>query len=259
MNYFSKNLKRLRSIHKLSQASIAGVLKVSRTNIAKYEGGVHEPSIDVLMKIAKNFGVTLDALITLDFSSLSDEYLLNFEEKSIRLLPIQVDTDGKNLIEVVPHDAQAGYSGMYADPGFIESLDNLKLPQLITSKKCRAFPINGDSMPPYGDGSFAVGEYIDNRSMIKEGERYIVLTKDDGIVFKRVLFVDNNEIQLFSDNPNYKPFKMLWIDVIEVWRFRAGITINNSENNTSIHHIVEKVERFRKELDIFSKNYSIKK
>jgi hypothetical protein len=43
------------------------------------------------------------------------EDLLKLGDNRI-LLPITVDQQGENIIEIVPHKAQAGYLSGYADP-----------------------------------------------------------------------------------------------------------------------------------------------
>ena len=255
MNHFASNLKRLRSLHKLSQASFAEKISVSRANVAKYEGAIHEPSIEVLVNIARYFEISLDALVTSDLNNKTEHELLNVDFDSTRILPIQVDSDGNDVIEVVPHSAEAGYTGMYADRGFIESMDHLRLPLLNTKGKCRAFPVNGDSMPPYGNGSFVIGKYVQNRSMIKEGERYILILKDDGIVFKRVYF-EQNELILESDNPKYKRYSIHWSQILEIWQFVAGINLSDTENTSHVSDMLDKIETFQSELQTFKKRLS---
>ena len=48
------------------------------------------------------------------------------------------------------------------------------------------FQVSGDSMNPIPDKSWVIGEYLENWFDIKDGQAYIILTLDDGIVFKLV-------------------------------------------------------------------------
>ncbi|HXO26708.1 MAG TPA: helix-turn-helix domain-containing protein [Thermoanaerobaculia bacterium] len=41
-------------------------LRISRSMVAKYEGGVHSPTVSVLVRLAGLFGVTLDSLLGRD-------------------------------------------------------------------------------------------------------------------------------------------------------------------------------------------------
>lgn len=63
MKDFSKNLRRIRKAHRLSQARMASLLEVSQQRYAKWEMGYSEPSIEMLIKIADTFGMSLDELI----------------------------------------------------------------------------------------------------------------------------------------------------------------------------------------------------
>ncbi len=46
------------------------------------------------------------------------------------------------------------------------------------------FQITGDSMLPIPDKSFVIGEYLENWYDIKDGQAYVILTQDEGLVFK---------------------------------------------------------------------------
>jgi hypothetical protein len=61
-------------------------------------------------------------------------------------LLITVSQQGRNIIEIIPLKAQAGYLSGYADPEFIESLQHISP---FATEKFRAFPVDGDSMPPH--------------------------------------------------------------------------------------------------------------
>lgn len=56
-------LKELRKVYGVNQDDLATFVGVSRTNVANYERGFNLPSIDILMKIADYFGVSVDFLL----------------------------------------------------------------------------------------------------------------------------------------------------------------------------------------------------
>jgi transcriptional regulator with XRE-family HTH domain len=60
---FGKGLKELRKEKKLTQAQVAEHLDVSVSTYTKYETGVNEPDIAMLIKIAKFFNVSIDYLL----------------------------------------------------------------------------------------------------------------------------------------------------------------------------------------------------
>ncbi len=60
---FGERLKKLREEHNITQAEFAGVIGVGRTTIANYESNFSEPNLDVLIKIARYFKVSIDYLL----------------------------------------------------------------------------------------------------------------------------------------------------------------------------------------------------
>jgi phage repressor protein C with HTH and peptisase S24 domain len=156
------------------------------------------------------------------------------------LFPILVDEDNENLIEVVPVKASAGYLAGYDDPEYIEQLQKIKLPFLPTGKH-RAFPIKGDSMLPMKDGSFVIGRFIEDIKDVKTGRTYVLVTLNDGMVYKRVINnIDlNNSLLLVSDNKIYNGYSVPISEVLEVWEFTCSInTQEYSEEELKISSIL---------------------
>lgn len=60
---FSEELKRLRKIKNLTQAGLATLVGSTREKIQKYENGVSEPPLAMVIKLADIFGVCVDQLI----------------------------------------------------------------------------------------------------------------------------------------------------------------------------------------------------
>ena len=75
-------------------------------------------------------------------------------------------------------------------------------------------------MLPVSSDSYIISFYLENLKDIKENDCYIVLTKDDGIVYKRVSSknADKNEIMLTSDNPDYMPYTLRTDTILELWK-----------------------------------------
>lgn len=59
---FTQNLKRARENRKFTQQYVADYLDISRSNIAKYEMGTLEPSIEVIGQLAELYEVSTDWL-----------------------------------------------------------------------------------------------------------------------------------------------------------------------------------------------------
>ncbi len=228
--FFAENIKFLRNRRKKSQADLSEQLKLTRTTLAGYEKRV-QPPFKVLIKFAEHFNVSLDALLRYNLQELSEFQLSQIEDgfdidvtgKKLRLLTISVNQDGDENIEMVPLKAQAGYTNSYGDMEFIGSLPKFSLPFLPKDKTYRTFQIQGDSMLPIPEGVWVTASYIQNWETIKDGTPCIIVTQDDGIVFKVVYkqLEKNQSLLLVSSNIHYKPYELAISKVVEIWKFET--------------------------------------
>jgi transcriptional regulator with XRE-family HTH domain len=223
MTNISKNIKHLRKLKGLSQEALSEDLKVTRSRIGSYEESRSSPTNEMLIKLSDYFKLPIDIILRKDLTKGSEASFIELGNQRV-LFPITVDIENNDLIEVVPIKASAGYLNGYDDPEYIEQLQKIKLPFLPTGKH-RAFPIKGDSMLPMKDGSFVVGRFIDDRNEIKSNKTYVLVTLNDGMVYKRV--INNIEIdgtlELVSDNKTYNTYKIPIDEVLELWEFTCSI------------------------------------
>lgn len=227
--YFAENLKFLRKRRKKSQMDLATELELTRTTLSGYEKNV-QPPLRTLIKISDYFNISLDALIKYRLETLSEFQLSQIEKgfdidvtgNKLRLLTISVDNEGKENIEMVPVKAQAGYTNSYGDLDFIASLPKFKLPFLSEEKTYRTFQIEGDSMLPVKEGSWVTCSFVENWNHIKDGKACIVVTKNDGIVFKLIYNrLEEGSFLLVSSNKYYSPYEIQVNQIIEIWQFET--------------------------------------
>lgn len=222
------NLKFLRKKSGFTQAQLAEKLNIKRSLIGAYEEGRAEPKLSTLVNMARLFDVSLDQLVTLELSKTDLEK--NIEPETgpgkLRVLAITVDKHDRENIELVPHKASAGYLNGYSDPEFIEELPKFRLPMLNTSGTHRAFEIKGDSMLPITSGTVIIGKYIEDWSQIKDGTPCILVSQDEGVVFKRVYNKIKSEatLKLHSDNPVFLPYELSVDNIFEIWEAKAYIS-----------------------------------
>ena len=223
MKMIAKNIKHLRTLKKLSQEVLADELEVPRSRIGSYEEGRSAPTIEMLIKLSDYFKLPIDILLRNDLTKAKDASFIEVGNQRV-LFPITIDNDNNNLIEIVPVKASAGYLGGYDDPEYIEQLEKIKLPFLPTGKH-RAFPIKGDSMLPMKDGSFVVGRFVEDRNDIKSGKTYVLVTLNEGLVYKRVMNnIDfNGSLLLMSDNKVYHDYSVPIEEILEIWEFTCSI------------------------------------
>ena len=249
MNYIQGNIKHLRSLKKLSQEHFAEEVKWTRSMVGSYEEGRSEPSIEKLIDLSKYFSIPIDTLIKVDLRKSKDLSFIDIGNKRV-LFPISVNEYNEELIEIVPIEASAGYLKGYADPEYIEDLQKFNLPFLPTGTH-RAFPIKGDSMLPVKDGSFIIGKFVQDIRDIKDGRTYVVLTKEDGLVYKRIYnrIKDRKSLLLYSDNKKYAPYEVKMQDVLEIWEIRCCInTQEYDKDELKFSNIVNLFQELKVEL-----------
>lgn len=255
--FFAQNIKLLRQKSKMSQDQTAMAIGVKRTSLTGYESGSAEPTYDTLIKLSTLFKVPLDALLKKDLSILSEKQLEEIQEGkldlkgvSLRVLATTVDSNNIDNIELVPVKAKAGYTAGFADPDYIKVLQTFNLPFLDRKRKYRTFQISGDSMPPVNEGSWVTGEYLDNWNYIKDRYPYIIVTKDEGVVFKIVYnkIRENGTLQLCSTNPAYEPYEVSVNDILEVWKFTNYISSELPEPNLSKDELAGSVFKLQREM-----------
>lgn len=223
MGKISKNIRHLRKLKDLTQEQFADEIEVTRSRIGSYEEGRSEPSIATLISIATYFKLPVDVLIKSDLTAATDASFIEIGNQRV-LFPIAVDGENEDLIEIIPIKASAGYLRGYSDPEYIEHLEKIKLPFLPTGKH-RAFPIKGDSMLPVKSGAYIVAKFIEDIRDVRDGRTYIVVTLNDGIVYKRVFdkIEEHQCLMLVSDNKKYDPYYVPANEVLELWEFTCSI------------------------------------
>ncbi|WP_299128539.1 LexA family transcriptional regulator [uncultured Winogradskyella sp.] len=250
MKPIQANIKHLRTLKKLSQERFADDLNWTRSVVGSYEEGRSEPPIERLIDLSNYFDIPIDILVRKDLRKAKDTSFIEVGNKRV-LFPVTVNENNEDLIEIVPAKASAGYLSGYDDPEYIEQLQKIKLPFLPTGTH-RAFPIKGDSMLPVKDGAFVVAKYVEAINDIKNGRTYIVLTKDDGLVYKRVYIPEGDiaSLLLSSDNKSYKPYLVKRENILELWEFTCCInTQEYDEKELKLSSIMTMFQELKVELE----------
>ncbi len=214
MSNAGKNLRYLRKLRGWTQEEFANKLKIKRSLVGAYEEERAEPRLEVVKQICGLFKLSLEDFLLKDLTESSGGSYL---EKR-RQLKNDV-ASGAAQIHFVPLKAAAGYLAGYADPEFVDELNTFTLP-MLSPGQYRAFEIVGDSMLPTPSGSVIVGEKVDDLNEVKNSNTYVVLSRNEGVVYKRIMKNNKvkNRITLISDNPVYEPYNVNAEDVLEVWK-----------------------------------------
>ncbi len=257
--HFAPNIKFLRKRRGRTQDDVAVALNLKRSTLSGYENGVAQPGIEVLVSFSRYFNMSIDTMLKIDMSKLSESQLGELERgydayvkgSNLRVLTTTVNEDNQENIELVPEKAKAGYTTGYADPEYIGELPRFRLPFLSDKRKYRTFQLKGDSMLPIPDGSWVTGEFVQDWRDIKNGKAYVVFTINDGIVFK---IVENNlqkagNLVLYSLNPVYEPYEVQINEVKEIWKFVNYISNELPEPVMPEKQLIQAVAAMKNDLE----------
>ena len=109
-------------------------------------------------------------------------------------------------------------------------------------------------MLPVLPGTIIIGEYVESLAQIKNGKTYVLVSKREGIVYKRVFnyLQENGKLFLVSDNRQYAPYQIEAEDVMEVWAAKAYISVQfpdvESKNDVSVEQLAGVVLDLQKEI-----------
>ncbi|WP_047549162.1 S24 family peptidase [Psychroserpens sp. Hel_I_66] len=179
-----------------------------------------KPGYDVLSAIINEFEINPDYLFGKSPAMLKSD-TSSIQTYSGMPKVISTTSEGEENVVYVPAKARAGYLNGYGDAEFIETLPAFHMPQL-TNGTFRCFEVQGNSMVrTFFDGDMVFGRYVEDFKDIKNGRVYIIISKNDGVVLKRVInrIEEQGKLILKSDNKdgNYPTFTINAEDIMEIW------------------------------------------
>lgn len=251
MPNIASNLKFLRKTKRLTQQQFADLMEIKRASVGAYEEDRAEPKYELLKKIAEFYDLSMDELAN-DEINEKWKRAPKSNASNLRVLSVTVDGLDRENIELVPVKASAGYMNGYADPEYVATLPKFSLP-MFNQGTYRAFEIKGDSMRPLASGSIVVAEYVENWNDIKPGQTYIVVSKDEGVVYKRIAFKfkEDKGLKLVSDNKSYDPYWVEASDIMEVWKAKAFIstTLPEPSNEPTMETLTSMMAEMQKTIN----------
>ena len=247
MSIAGQNLKYLRKLRGWTQEEFANKLRIKRSLVGAYEEERADPRLDVLEIVADMFKLTLDELLLKDLGNTTNNYLAKRRQQKMM-------SADRNVIHFVPVKAAAGYLASYADSEFIDELNTFTLP-MLSGGNYRAFEIIGDSMLPTPSGSIIVGEKIEDTADIKNSQAYIVVSRNEGIVYKRVEKNNRskNKLTLVSDNPQYQPYQVNAEDVVELWQAQMVISKISQQQRWDVNSLASMVNNLQSQVSTLKK------
>ncbi len=238
MSVAGKNLKYLRKLRGWTQEEFSLKLQIKRSLLGAYEEERAEPRIEVLETVGEIFRLTLDELLLTELGDTKTNYLAKRRAQKL--------ATGSSEISFVPVKAAAGYLAGFSDPEYIDELNTFTLPMLAAGTY-RAFEIVGDSMLPTPSGSVIIGEVTSSLEDVKSNQTYILVSRNEGIVYKRVMKnpKSKGKITLVSDNTAYQPYSVNAADILEIWKASLIIAKANTQPRWDVNQLANVVSNLQ--------------
>ncbi|MEO1050328.1 MAG: helix-turn-helix domain-containing protein [Bacteroidota bacterium] len=260
MSYIGKNIKKIRTVKKLSQAQFAEIFSLARPSVGAYEEARAEPKVDTIIQIANYFGLSVDVLLNKELS-VNDLYSFNLFNQKLtqaheQLMPLKkapVKSGGIGLVQIKNY---LEYIVNYQNRDFISNLPSIDLP-VIFRGNARAFELNGSEMEYYqnglhhGDFLLCSKSDLTKVNKIREGGVYVIIS-DERIIARRVKSVDKKTLILSSDDPNYSLLEIPLKSILELWEVKGAYSTYLNPPKT----IDEKVLVLEKQLRELSEKVS---
>ena len=205
-----------------------------------------KPGYDVLLAIIEAFDINPDYLFGKSAAMLKAE--VNHPTYSGIPKVVAVNNTGDENVVFVPAQARAGYLNGYGDPEYIETLPSFHMPQLAQGSY-RCFEVKGHSMlNTFVDGDLVFGAYVEDLNDVKDGYVYVVVSKSEGLVLKRVINRINVDrtLLLKSDNTdgNYPSYSINAEDIEELWlvqMYASKEIPTSSDISDRVHNLEQKI------------------
>ncbi len=242
MSNFGKNIRKIRTVKKLSQSAFADLFNIKRGSVGAYEEGRSEAKIDTVVEIAKYFSLTLEQLIV---KELTVNEIIHFDPSKIVEKKAKIGNYFQSIKLINLANAK-NYIKNISDSEFLNSLPAMCLPNVHALM--RAFEHADCEMVYAENGIFKEDILICKK--INEFKKelfldivYVFVLKNEILVRRLASF--DTEMVVKTDS---QPFTIHAFDVSEVqeiWTIEAILT----KKTTQISPIESKLKTIDEKLE----------
>ena len=224
MSVIGKNIRKIRTVKKLSQAAFAEIFNLARPSVGAYEEERSEPKLETVIQIASYFGISIDSLLTKEMT-INDLFNFNvhLEEDvkggspTTKQRKTEVDTNFINSV-FVPGEKQLEYIVHINNRDFISKLPKVLVPK-YHDKTIRVFELTADDMHDnfhgLNLGDLVFGKKMNTPHKFIKNNLYVVLTKEK--IYIRRVKSQKDYLELVPDNANYSIIEINKGEIIEAW------------------------------------------
>ena len=240
MSFIGKNIRKIRTVKKLSQAAFAELFELARPSVGAYEEGRSEPKIETIIAIAKHFSLSTDALLRRELS-VNELYSMNILKGAFD--PTQMppalgkssrqegeketaDTNGQSAgIPLVRREAALEYIINLDRNDFINMLPVITLPTNGKGTK-RAFELAGQEMYHHESG-LRQGDILlchllkkEETEKLETEKVYLFVTRER-LIARRLEQAGKKGVDLKADNPAFDSLHLAAEEILECWEVKG--------------------------------------
>lgn len=205
MSVVSNNIKSLRKKHQYTQEQFAEKLGIKRSLLGAYEEARAKPRVEILLKAADVFGISVDDLVGKDLQQAAK--VPARANVSAPAGNVAVSSRAvQKMFKLVGKEKQMAYFIHRDDVQYIQALPDMLLPMWQEADGTyRAFEITEDAMLPVMPGTIVVARKEENLQMVRSGQVYMVITRE-GFMLRTVYnqVTGSGTLRLQAANPAYQ-------------------------------------------------------
>ncbi len=248
-----ERIRNLRVENGLSQAFLADILDLSRSNYSQIEIGNQFPSYFTLHAIARYYSRSYEWLLH-GYQAMDAKIAPLVAEVQCKIAlkqpAVALDTNGQPVISLVTTDLKAAYTQQLEDPEFIAGLSVMQVPVNTEEGTFRAFTAQYSNLPSsILNGDILIGKHLDNYAKIRLNRLYVIVTVDDIIATRIQATAMTTDALICRNNADQSDFHVKFADVKELWEGTARYTVKLDPMINEIDTHLKRVEHTLKKLE----------
>ena len=253
MSHVGKNIRKIRTVKKLSQAAFAELFGLARPSVGAYEEGRSEPKMETLMQIAQHFGLSVDLLLTKELT-VNELYRFDiFKQQAPTPAPAALADQRPQLTPYVPQTRLLEYIVRHHDSGFIDGLPPLTFPHQL-GPATRAFDVVGaDMQPTLRNQDVVLCCRVDKAlPRLYTGRVYALLTQSRLLVRRLQEQLPGQVLKLRADNPDYPSQDFHLPDALEIWEVHGAFSTHlrrPAQLEERVNLLEQQLEQLQSRLD----------
>jgi len=235
VSFFGKNIKKIRTVKKLSQSAFAELFNLKRGSIGAYEEGRAEAKMDTIINIAEHFKLSLNQLLT---SELTINEIYHIDKINSRL------HSSKFHASNIPFIAQTSikeFTKNYANKHYLANLPSISLPN--TKQIDIAFECFNSSMlglySGFKQGDILLVQSIKLEELSKLANKNIIIVLSNDKLAIGFPAIEAEQMTLSPLNLNFQKQHLEKKEIKSLWLIKKIITDSFIKEDTLEQRIQE--------------------